>query len=93
MEKKNILAAYHYIRSFKITFNSNFMRPEGTSLCRVIFVTCGIKKNTFFHLIVIFRPCEMLHARKERDNLFPAQSKTEAKEELQCNTTTSSEHF
>lgn len=67
MEKKNILAAYHYIRSFKITFNSDFMRPEGTSLCIIIFVPCGIKKNTFFHLIVIFHPCEIPHARKEGD--------------------------
>lgn len=92
MEKKNILAAYHYIRSFKITFNSEFMRPRGTLLCMVTFVTCGIKKNTFFHLIVIFHPCEMPHARKEH-NSFPAQSKTGATEELQCNVTTASDHF
>lgn len=67
MERKNILAVYHYIRSFKITFNSDFIRLEGTSLFIIIFVPCGIKKNTFFHLIVIFHPCEIPQARKEGD--------------------------
>lgn len=48
--KNRFLAAYHYIRPFKITFNSDFMRPEGTSFCKVIFATCGFKKNSFpFH--------------------------------------------
>lgn len=39
-------------------------------------------KNIFFHLIVLFNPYKMLHARKECDDLFHAQSKAKAKEVL-----------